>query len=313
MDIQYLLLLQDFRNAISNGLTPFLEAVSLFAVTYLLLLPAFIYWCVHKRSGLYTLASYATGIAVNATVKLTVCAYRPWIRDARVLPAGDAITTATGYSFPSGHTATATPIYGGLAVSAWKKMRWVSILCILCAVLTGFSRNYLGVHTPQDVAVAMTIGVLALVGMRALFRYLDQKPEKENLFLLAGIVFGALALVYITLKAYPEDYVDGKLLVDPQRMMKDGYGDIGMLIAFCIGRFIEKTWVRFEPNGTAKNLTVGLVGALILFFLIQLLGAPMKSLFGAHWGCFAEHVIIVLYIVALWPAVMKACMKTKTE
>ena len=123
MDIQYLLLLQDFRNAISNGLTPFLEAVSLFAVTYLLLLPAFIYWCVHKRSGLYTLASYATGIAVNATVKLTVCAYRPWIRDARVLPAGDAITTATGYSFPSGHTATATPIYGGLAVSAWKKMR----------------------------------------------------------------------------------------------------------------------------------------------------------------------------------------------
>ena len=173
-------------------------------------------------------------------------------------------------------------------------MRWVSVLCILCAVLTGFSRNYLGVHTPQDVAVAMTIGVLALVGMRALFRYLDQKPEKE-------------------LKAYPEDYVDGKLLVDPQRMMKDGYGDIGMLIAFCIGRFIEKTWVRFEPNGTAKNLTVGLVGALILFFLIQLLGAPMKSLFEAHWGCFAEHVIIVLYIVALWPAVMKACLKTKTE
>ncbi len=79
MDIEYLLFLQNFRNSINDALTPFMEAISYFAVS--------------------------------------VCAYRPWIRDVRVLPAGDAIKTATGYSFPSGHTTTATPIYGGLALS----------------------------------------------------------------------------------------------------------------------------------------------------------------------------------------------------
>ena len=35
MDIQYLLFLQDFRNSIDNALTPFMEGVSMFAVTYL--------------------------------------------------------------------------------------------------------------------------------------------------------------------------------------------------------------------------------------------------------------------------------------
>ena len=35
------------------------------------------------------------------------------------------------------------------------------------------------------------------------------------------------------------DYVDGVLLVDPQKMMNDGYGDIGCMIAFPIAkRFI---------------------------------------------------------------------------
>ena len=38
---------------------------------------------------------------VNGLLKVTVCAYRPWIRDARIIPYGDSKTTATGYSFPT--------------------------------------------------------------------------------------------------------------------------------------------------------------------------------------------------------------------
>ena len=118
MDIQYLLFLQNFRNSINDALTPFMEMISLFAVTFLVIIPAMIYWCVDKESGLYTMASYTATIAINAVVKLTACVYRPWIRDSRILPAGDAISTATGYSFPSGHTTMATSIYGSMAVSA---------------------------------------------------------------------------------------------------------------------------------------------------------------------------------------------------
>ncbi len=309
MDIQYLLFLQNFRNSINNALTPFMEMISLFAVTYLIILPAMIYWCLDKESGLYTMASFTATIAVNAVVKLTACVYRPWIRDSRVLPAGDAISTATGYSFPSGHTTTATSTYGAMAISAWKKMRWVSVLCIIFTLLTCFSRNYLGVHTPQDVAVGITEGVLVLWGMKKLFGYLRENPEKENLFLALGLVISIAALVYISVKSYPMDSVDGKLLVDPKKMMKDGYGDIGAFMAVCAGRFIEKTWVRFKPTCSRQNVVAALVGAVITFFLVQMLGAPMEALFGMHWGNFAKFFILTLFIMTIWPAVMKAALK----
>ena len=258
------------------------------------------------------MASYTTSIAINAVVKLTACIYRPWIRDSRILPAGDAITTATGYSFPSGHTTTAAPIYGGLSISVWRKMRWISILCVVFLLLTGFSRNYLGVHTPQDVAVGLTEGVLVLWGMSKLFAYLSRNPEKENLFLIAGVIFGIAALIYISIKSYPMDYVDGKLLVDPVKMMRDGYGDIGAMMALCIGRYIEKTWIRFKPSCSKRNVATGLVGAVIAFCLIQMLPSPMRALFCLHWGCFVEKSTVILFIIAIWPAVMKATMHEET-
>ena len=160
MDIDYLLLLQRFRESINDALTPFMEGVSLFAVTFLIMIPVFVYWVVDKRKGLYTLVSYYLCCGFNAILKLTACIYRPWIRDARVKPAGDAITTATGYSFPSGHTVSAGPLYGGLAVSAWSWKKWVSAILVFLALLTGFSRNYLGVHTPQDVVVGTLESIL---------------------------------------------------------------------------------------------------------------------------------------------------------
>ncbi len=312
MDIEYLLFLQNFRNGINDVLTPFMEMISLFSVTYLLIVPAFIYWCVDKRSGLYTLASYNVSVAVNAVVKLTCCVYRPWIRDSRILPAGDAITTATGYSFPSGHTMTATPIYGALAVCTRKKMRWISVLCIICLVLTAFSRNYLGVHTPQDVLVGLALGILTLWGLAVLFRYLAAHPEKENIFLIGGIVFGIAALLYISLKSYPMDMADGQILVDPEKMKKDGFGDIGRLIVFCIGRLIEKTWVKYEPVFTKKALASGVVGAVLTFFLIENLSTPLRGLLGLQWGTLAANGLVMLFIVVIWPAVMKVINKNET-
>ena len=222
MDIQYLLFLQDLRNNIHDAWTPFMEWVSMFAVTYLIFIPVFYYWNRDKKSGLYTLVSYYFCMVFTPLIKLTACVYRPWIRDSHILPAGDSITTATGYSFPSGHTTTAAPLAGGMAINTWKNKntRWISIIFIIFILLTGFSRNYLGVHTPQDVLTALFVSLLSLFLTAKLFEYLDKNPEKEDLLLLGGFIFCWAAIAYITFKPYPMDLnAEGNLIVDPQKMM----------------------------------------------------------------------------------------------
>ena len=314
MDIEYLLFLQRFRESINDSLTPFMEGISLFAVTYLIMIPVFVYWVVSKRKGLYTLVSYYLCCGFNAIVKLTVCAYRPWIRDARVHPAGDAITTATGYSFPSGHTVTAGPIYGGLAVVSWSWKKFVSVILGIFLLLTAFSRNYLGVHTPQDVFVGICECVFWLIIVAKIFTYLDEHPEKENLLLLICFIVGWLGIAYITFKPYPMDYVDGKLLVDPQKMMNDGYGDICLLIVFPVARYIEKRWIGFQAPGLkGAGLAAGIVGLIPLFLMIKFMRPALDGVLGTHWGHFANTFIIVLYCIALWPLVIKAVSKMEAK
>lgn len=314
MDISYLLFLQDFRNSIHDAWTPFMEWMSLFAITYLVLIPIFIYWCVNKRQGLYTLVSFYLCVAVNAVLKLTACVYRPWIRDARIIPAGDAIATAGGYSFPSGHTTTATPLYGGLAIGFWKnsKTKWLSVLCIIALLITGFSRNYLGVHTPQDVLVGLSLGILTLWAVARAFAYLQAHPEKENKFLFIGFLAGLAALIYISYKPYPLDYVDGKLLVDPHKMTKDAFMDLGAWMSFCAARYAEKRWVNFTPTGlNVKGLLVGLAGLAGAAFMVACVSHWCIDWLGPHWGRMLFAFVFVSYTIFLYPAVIKRCCKTK--
>ena len=306
MDIEYLLLLQNFRNAINDALTPFMEMISLYAITTLCIVPAFVYWCVSKRMGLFTFTAWSLTTAFNATLKLTVCAYRPWIRDARILPAGDAIATAGGYSFPSGHTTTATPIYGSFAANLWKRMRFAAFICIAGILLTGFSRNYLGVHTPQDVLVGMMLSICVLWSVAKLMRYFEAHPEKIDVFLLYGIVIGVLMLLYITYKSYPMTYQDGRLLVDPKKMMADGYGDLGKMIGFFIGLYVERHWVKFRaPGATKKGIFICLLGILTLSLVVAFVKPMMYTVFPRHWGKLAYNLVYHMYIVCGFPLVLK--------
>ncbi len=307
MDLSYLLFLQEFRHSINDAWTPFLEQVSHLAVSYLIFIPIFIYWCISKHNGLFILASLFVGKALNTLVKLSVCAYRPWIRDPRIIPAGHAIDGATGYSFPSGHTISGTTMYGGLAVVCWQKraMQVLSFLCVVALLLTGFSRNYLGVHTPQDVAVGILLSVFTLYLVYKGLAYIEKHPAQENRLLLGGVCVSVLALLFITFKPYPMDYADGKLLVDPQRMMIDGYYDLGALLSLFVSRFIEKRWIRFTQTGlTVKGILIGIAGLGIAYGFKQVL-EPCIELLGVHWGVFVYAFLWVFFIIALYPLAIK--------
>lgn len=251
---------------------------------------------------------------LTPVIKLTACIYRPWDRSPeRIFPAGNSKATATGYSFPSGHTTTCAPLAGGMALTTWrhKRTRWCSALFVLFILLTAFSRNYLGVHTPQDVAVALAISALSLYVTARLFRYLEQHPDKEDLFLLGGFILCWAAIAYISFKSYPLDIgADGKPIVDPKVMMVDGYGDIGKVIGFIIARYVEKKWIRFKPQRGSWIAVLICLAGLVPVVLMKMYFRPvMKGWLGDNWGGLTYSVLHAFYYIALFPLVLKLCGK----
>lgn len=313
MDIEYLLFLQNFRNSINDALTPFMEDISFFAISYIVLLIAFVYWCIDKKKGLFIFFALKISHLINAVVKLTACVYRPWIKDARVLPAGNAIETATGYSFPSGHTMMSVPIYGSLAIFT-KKRKLLCSLFIILALLTMFSRNYLGVHTPQDVLVGCVMGLLSIYITGRVFEYIERYPEKENKVMAIIFVLALAGFAYVNLKSYPMDYVNGKLLVNPNKMTVDSWGDIGGLMALIIMYCIEKRFVNFSSTGlNPKGIILGIIGLIPLALMIYGLKPIIVSFTGAHLGRLLYETALTFYIILLWPMVLKIFYGKKAD
>lgn len=79
------------------------------------------------------------------------------------------------------------------------------------------------------------------------------------------------------------DYVDGNLLVDPQKMMNDTFKACGGLSGFLIGSYIDRHYLNYEipVSEKASNLPMlTCIGAAIMFPALLWTG---KTLYG--WMC----------------------------
>ncbi len=275
MDIEYLLWLQGLRESWGSSAE--------FAVTLITnipksplsaLIPGILFWCVSKRAGLFLLLMASFGRLINTLIKDTFCVYRPWVLDSQVQPAAEALEKASSYSMPSGHTQGAAAIYGGLAYFYRHKLPRLIIPCAIIILAVGFSRNFLGVHTPQDVLIAILETFIVMLAAEKIFDLSAKDSRFGALFFAAGIIFLLAAALYILTKDYPMDYLNGELIVSPLQARIDSLDSLGGAAGFLFGVALENQYVKFTTKvDSATKIRRVIIGGVVG-------GAAMALLYG---------------------------------
>lgn len=104
----------------------------------------------------------------------------------RARPPHPLMDPLQNFSFPSGHAASAFIFYGLLAYLTWKTnlpksyKYLMATLLIFGALLIGFSRVYLRVHYPSDVAAGFCIGIAWLILSIWVMETLKEKTDQEQ-------------------------------------------------------------------------------------------------------------------------------------
>lgn len=303
MDIDFLLWLQGIRETSGGTLTAFFDWISDFAVTYLPFMGAMLYWCVSKKWGYASMINLFGSGMLNYAAKNTFCVYRPYVRDAHIVP----VKTSSSYSFPSAHTQYATGVLGTVAVWQWKTKKWLSALCGIFIAAVGFSRNWAGVHTPQDVFFGFLFAAIIIFLNGKVFDYVEKHPEKKDIFLLIGLCLTMAVLLYVCVKPYPTDLgADGELLVKPSKAKLEVFQGAGLMAGVLMAGFLDGHWIKYEvPKGILYRVVMGAAGLWISWYLFRHLGLWIVPAMGAEWGGFTACILVSLFMMAVWPGVIK--------
>lgn len=305
--LDYLYLLQNLREITHHVFDNFFLHITWFGEVYIpVIFFCIIYWCVNKKGGLFIMFNYLFGFIANTFLKTTACIYRPWLLDERIKPLAEAIPAATGYSFPSGHTAGAVSVWGGTAITFWKN-KIVRYTCFAIVLLVMFSRNYVGVHTPQDVLVSFIVGITLLLSSRPLFKWLEEKPNNDLIFAGVLTLICLILQAYVTFKNYPCECFGIRALYDPTPIKIDTFAKIGCVLGAIYGWLVETRFVKFNPEqGTApKKVFRAIIGVGLLLLILGLLKPLCIEFLGKPFGKFTCYFITGLFITLVQPYLNK--------
>ena len=304
--MQFLYLLEGIR-------CPFLDAVfglitELGGETLYMALAIAVYWCVSKGLGFYILTTGFVGTIANQFLKLCFRIPRPWVLDPDFEIVESARTAATGYSFPSGHTQNAFSSFGCLGM--WAKKGW-RVLCFAIVVLIGFSRMYLGVHTPLDVGVAFALGLVLMLALYPFFRDIEEHPKRMYAVIAGMLALTIAYLCYAELWPFPAD-IDADNLASGR---ENGYKLLGAASAMLLSYWLDRRYIRFETKAQPLTQALKLVlGLALVVGLRVVLKAPMYAVFGEGGVAdAARYFLVVLFAAAVWPMSFRFFARIKVK
>ncbi len=249
-----------FFQSIKN---PFLDIIaniaSFFAEeTVLIFALVLIYWCIDKRKGFAIFLSLMISLNLMQGLKAIFKVERPYLAYGDLIEA-ERTSTATGYSFPSGHSTGASSFYSSLLLLF--KNKAIRILAILIIILVPLSRLYLGVHWPLDVMFGTILGL----GITLFFEpyFIRLYDEKKKLYKAAIPIGIALSIISLAMSVLLElDLVDAVAYSD---FMKT----LSVFSTALLCGVIEINTTDFVEAKTMKDKVITCIFGLAFIGLIQ--------------------------------------------
>lgn len=209
-------------------------------------------WCVDQSFGYRLGFALIAGGSLNGVLKNIFKIPRPWQRDFPGYMEPLRKSTATSYSFPSGHSECGA-VNMGMLCKRWKKPI-VRIALIAVSLLIGLSRIYCRVHTWQDVLAGLVVGYACVFALDALWKRMTKKNPMVTLWILLPV---AVMMVF---------FVDESV-----------YKMCGMLAAVAVGYVIERKYIRYDVQ---KKLPWQIAKLVIGLGLTMAIKSGLKPIIG---------------------------------
>ncbi len=238
-ELEFLKYLEGLRTEFWNTFFEFVTALG--EESLLIVLMAVIYFLYDKNLARKFFFITAFSIGTNCIIKNFVRLPRPFA-DGKVSCVRPE--TATGYSFPSGHTQTVATWYNALAQHT--KRLWGRALAIALTLLVAFSRLYLGAHYPSDVIAGAALGIFfAYAG-----GYLFDKIKNKNL------LYGGAVLLLLPFAVY--------FFATADAQYADFFKFYGLLIGFLCAVVFEEKFVALDCRASfGKKFARVLIGVIL--------------------------------------------------
>lgn len=282
---------------LQNLRTPFMTKIVEFVTSFgeqtiVIGVLVILFWCVDKKKGYFVATAVLLSTVTMQFLKAVFRVPRPFMEYPDLI-IGERQQTATGYSFPSGHSTTASSFYGGLFKAF--KQKWIRAIALALMIAIPLTRLYLGVHWPMDVIVGTFIGLFFSIIMA---KTILKIYNNDKLFYRVGFIVPIILFPVCISLGIALDWTE----ID-QRAVHNLMQNCAITAGMFLGASLERRHVSFKVTGTilkrVKNLVLGILMAapavavlMVIPFMHYLLEAISYSFLG-FWCSFLFPMIAV--------------------
>ncbi len=236
-------------------------------VSYIMII-ALIYYLFDKRAAIKMAFVLIFSAILVETIKGITAIERPYQKYSGVVT---PISTASSYSFPSGHATSAAtfwPILGDWLSKRVPERKSLIVAVVITAIgLVSFSRVYLGVHYPGDVIVGIILGLMVSLTFlkyeTVIMEKINLLPFSYKLILAVVLPFGAFYLHIVLMIILGHDFSVSNLSTVG-----------GLFLGLGCGVLLEDKYVSWQipqtPRDKVIGLIIGLIAVIVLFAVVTL-------------------------------------------